>query len=481
MRSRFTVFAAALAAALGLAAAPARAFDTGHHSDLTREAMQVEGYGDAPVRVVQLQNWLVDYYSNRPLGPKDQANTLHFDNLFTADQIRNYTGRFKTNARTLIQQAAKNRDAVKVLTIMGMTLHGVQDFYSHSNWAELHPRAAGAPYRTETFWGGALPNGIYTGRAGHYSGPTPPAYVQNHGGYTSGINHDSYNRPRWDEAYVFAYVASREWVRALGNWVNEANPGFLNVVKGYNPTGGDKSDLDRDHWAAYRISEWAKTGDEDGHWKGRGSGSKSEFVSFAARWGATSESVYSKQFRGNGSLLEQISTGLHGNAPAPGTPPEVAPLSGQAFRAVVVRTLSVREKDDVGTLELKIDPGGAADFFAKITVAGQTFVEAMQMDQPSITPDWTTIKFVPAATASVPIKYELWDEDTNSDDQADIHPTEGKRALEFAFNPRTRACTGDINGVHDTAATAVTSEGRKDDNNRAVVRFYVTVTDLVTK
>lgn len=481
MRNLLCLWAALLAATLALGSRPAHAFDTGHHSDLTREAMAPEGFGDAPIRVVQLQNWLVDYYSNRPLGPKDQANTLHFDNLFTADQLRNYMGRFKNNTKSLIQQAARNRDPVKVLTVMGMTLHAVQDFYSHSNWAELHARTAGGPYRTETWWGGALPSGLYTARAGHYSGPTPPSYVQPHGGYTSGLNHDSYNRPRWDEAYVFAYVGSREWVRALGNWVNEANPGFWNTVKAYNPAGGDKSDLDRDHWAAYRVSEWAKTGDEDGHWKGRGSGSTSEFVAFTSKWGATGESVYSRQFRGSGCLLEQMSSGLHGNAAPMGTPPEVAPLAGQAFRAVIVRTLSAKEKDDVGTLELKIDPGGDSDFFAKITVAGQTFVEAMQMDRSSVNTDWTTIKFVPASTPSVAIKYELWDEDSSSDDHVDIHPAEGKRNLEFTLNCSNRACTGDVTGVHDGAGTAFTAEGRKGDNNRGVVRFFATVADLARK
>src|SRR5690348_7784878 len=63
------------------------AFDTGHHSDLTREALQPEGFGDIPIQVVQLQNWLVDYYSTSPTSRvEDEANTLHFDNLFTPEQ-----------------------------------------------------------------------------------------------------------------------------------------------------------------------------------------------------------------------------------------------------------------------------------------------------------------------------------------------------------------------------------------------------------
>jgi hypothetical protein len=466
---------------------PAFAFDTGHHSDLTREALQPEGFGDAPIKVVQLQNWLVDYFSSSPTSRvEDETNMLHFDNLFTPEQARNCFGRFRVNTKTLVQQAAKDQDPVKLLTVMGMTLHAVQDFYTHSNWVELHPRAAGAPYRTETWFGGPLPAGmnVFTAHASHYKGPTPPAYVQPHGGYTSGMNHDEYGRPRWDEAYVFAYVACREWVSAIRGWVNEARPGYWNTLKAYAPNAINTLALERDHWAAYRISEWAKTGDEDGHWKGRGSGSRSDFLGFSANWITSSDSIFTNQFKGSNSTLQQMSKGLYTAGPPATTPPDVPPLTSFAYRAVIVRTLSVKEKGDESLTELKVDPGGDADFYAKITVAGQTFVEAMQLDKSSFTPAWTTIKFIPATTASVAIKYELWDEDSGpagDDDHADINPATGARDLNFTLSVTGRALSGDITGVHDSAASAVTSEGKKGDSDRAVVRFFTTVVDLVRK
>lgn len=40
--------------------ASARAFDTGHHSDLTRSALQEEGFGETAIQVGQMENWLVD-------------------------------------------------------------------------------------------------------------------------------------------------------------------------------------------------------------------------------------------------------------------------------------------------------------------------------------------------------------------------------------------------------------------------------------
>jgi len=132
----------------------------------------------------------------------------------------------------------------------------------------------------------------------------------------------------------------------------------------------------------------------------------------------------------------------------------------------------------VGLFELKIDPGGRADFFARITIAGQTFVEAMQLDRSDVSPAWTTIKFVPSsAAASVPIRYELWDEDggvAGDDDHCDINPGRGARDLNFSFSVGTHGCAGDVTGVHDSPVTAVVSAGAKPDKDRAVVRFTVT-------
>jgi hypothetical protein len=56
-------FVAVLAAVLALvAAAPAMAYDTGPHSELTRDAMTTEGFGLDAVGVAQVNNWFVDFY-----------------------------------------------------------------------------------------------------------------------------------------------------------------------------------------------------------------------------------------------------------------------------------------------------------------------------------------------------------------------------------------------------------------------------------
>lgn len=52
---------ALIALAVGAVSRPAQAFDTGHHFDLTREAMQDRGFGNTAIEVAQLENWLTDY------------------------------------------------------------------------------------------------------------------------------------------------------------------------------------------------------------------------------------------------------------------------------------------------------------------------------------------------------------------------------------------------------------------------------------
>ncbi len=53
------------------------------------------------------------------------------------------------------------------------------------------------------------------------------------GSYTRGK--DSYVRPSWPEAYVFAYAATREWVAAVHQWTAEVDPTFWTRVRRYTP------------------------------------------------------------------------------------------------------------------------------------------------------------------------------------------------------------------------------------------------------
>jgi hypothetical protein len=481
-RNPLAAIARAIPLALLISAIPsgARAFDTGHHFDLTRDAMLDRGFGNTAIEAVQVENWLTDYYSSSPTSKIKEVEKLHFDNLVTRQQVVNKWGHFTINTRNAVRQAAKEKDTLKLLTIMGISLHALQDFYTHSNWVDTHPSASPSTYQTQTFFS-APPSpetNLFTGVYPDSFPGKPPAGKPLHGDYKEGVNKDSYVRPNWDKAYVFAYAASREWIGAIQTWVNEVDPSFWETVKTFNVTGDDRAKLNRDLAAAYRISEWVNVAGQDGHWKGNGSGS-AEFLPYAAAWTASPDGRFVAEFKTK-KTYTLLTNGLTGdNAPADAVP--AVPSLPLDHRAIIVRTLRVAEKDDVGTFESKIDTGGKADFYAKISVAGQTFIEAMQRDRASVNPSWMTIKFVPKSVDRVQINYQLWDEDggaSGKDDRVDINPKKGVSDLNFSFATTGHALAGDSNGVYDTEANPFNSAGAKPDKDRGIVQFFITERSL---
>jgi len=194
------------------------AFDTGHHLDLTRAALASPevGFDTTAVTVVQVENWLVDWYSNSITSPseiKAHAVHLHFDSLHeenllleSRDSLDRYWRRLAANTKQEVIEATTNQDAVKLLAVLGASLHCVQDFYTHTDWVETHPRQPGQPYRTDLWFSyqlGEIPGKI---RAGRYPNDEDHPGIR-HGSYKDvGMNHDSYNRKRWDEAYGLALI-----------------------------------------------------------------------------------------------------------------------------------------------------------------------------------------------------------------------------------------------------------------------------------
>ena len=167
---------AAVAAVVGLtlvAAAPAAAFDTGPHSDLSRDALSAEGFGTTAADVANVNNWWVDLYSNAKSIPHsghssfikellgeaffsrehwsqdlvDAAVFMHFDSTFpsfgTPQGIQDEFDRLNRATGNLARQARAHNSPLELLTTIGMSLHELEDFYAHSNWVE-EPGVTGA-------------------------------------------------------------------------------------------------------------------------------------------------------------------------------------------------------------------------------------------------------------------------------------------------------------------------------------------------
>ena len=58
-----------LAAIVLASAAPASAYDTGPHFEVTEDAMRAEGFNSDAVGVTQVNNWFVDFYEQADSNP----------------------------------------------------------------------------------------------------------------------------------------------------------------------------------------------------------------------------------------------------------------------------------------------------------------------------------------------------------------------------------------------------------------------------
>ena len=164
-----------------IAPGAAHAFDTGPHSDITRDALIAEGFSSTAADVAVVNNWFVDLYSNASkvpqsghagtlieivgslIGPRENwpdgvvtaATRTHFDssiwdvaNVAKAEQEWNRLQRSTSQLLRSINVAGAAAKEVQVLTTIGMGLHQLQDFYSHSNWIEKQ----GFPGNDGTNW-----------------------------------------------------------------------------------------------------------------------------------------------------------------------------------------------------------------------------------------------------------------------------------------------------------------------------------------
>ncbi len=244
-----------------LFAAPANAFDTGPHVDITRDALMAEGIPDAAIEVVQVTGWFNDLYdegsaeanphanhhgfdwldrfaagawSVNPFPPEvlEAAGRSHFDSSAggypTSAAIAAEWDRLGRRVRALIEarRAQPNRYLRDLPIILGISLHQVQDFYAHSNWVEPAPlgpdwaakRLGWTPTWFDVAPATRLAETLYVG------GDDPSA--RGHGVWNSdrnrdlatAMNKDWPGRPRYEEAYVAAYFATRQWVRAVRAW-----------------------------------------------------------------------------------------------------------------------------------------------------------------------------------------------------------------------------------------------------------------------
>jgi hypothetical protein len=146
MLFRRSPLAPLLVAALAAAAiatsppVPASAFDTGPHASITIDAVMAAGLNRNAANVVQVENWLTDYYTSSPTAGSTERcdlDKLHFDDLFSTNDIEAYWLNLQTNTRNAAAKAEQDGDVLEFYVVLGMSLHVVANYEISSTYQQL--------------------------------------------------------------------------------------------------------------------------------------------------------------------------------------------------------------------------------------------------------------------------------------------------------------------------------------------------------
>ncbi|MGH2958733.1 MAG: CARDB domain-containing protein [Solirubrobacterales bacterium] len=292
--------AVALLATLALVPA-ANAFDTAPHGDMTESAMRDEGFNLNAATIGRVDNWFMDMYGTSGSNPYsghapvlnellggayfarehwskqliDSSYHSHFDstipNAGTVVGSSDEWDRIRSQVYWTTQSLKQEQDPHGLLALIGMSLHTVQDFYAHTNFSE--PKGVGlfaAPGwdtlnqgLTPTWWD--IPRGVRNTQD-VFTGTTPGHRV--HGYFSDSANKamakdwpgaKAVSERVFTDTYMAAYFASRQWIQAIRNWLND--PGLWAKAMTYSKYANSAR---IDAKGGYYMSTYA------GHWSGQG-------------------------------------------------------------------------------------------------------------------------------------------------------------------------------------------------------------------
>ena len=405
---------------LSAIAANGVAFDTGPHYDMTCDTMAAEGFGSIAIQVAQVANWFNDLYENDTSNAYSghaawtdskgnfignlltvfrkenwpdlivkAAEKMHFDSsnpIDTQAQAEAEWTRLCRATKASLLRCVTNQDPMGAIVVLGMTLHQVQDFYTHTNWVE--------PQGVRASVGHSGPGWATMGNYG--SNPTwfdVPASVRAnfpiysrvegspeviHGNWDSATRgepkiamaKDSINRPLHREAYISACIASRQWIRAARMWLN--NEPFWRQMTSYSDARG--RELAHDQHGTYMLSTLV------GHWNGN-TGAKSDDVQCAKEGVSYFEGP--KPFIGRGKTVfrskwENLVLGVtNPNPPVSDTPVPSSSMFAGLIEFVDIKINYLKQIDDIDGGDVPYVTENDADWYAKVNIAGQPYRTAM--------------------------------------------------------------------------------------------------------
>ena len=415
--SRYPIRLCSLALALAaLGSSTAIAFNTAAHYDMSGDVMRAEGFGDTAIQVVQVSNWFNDLYEqdtansysghvswfssfgdfignfltlfrkeNWPQSIVDAAEHLHFDStdpIDTTAQAEAEWIRLSRATRSLLRQYAASRDAEGILCVMGMSLHAVQDFYSHTNWVEpqgSRPRDGFAgPGWTKIASFGTFPTwfdvpaserakfNIYSQVPNANPVVTHGAWDQEAGGTTKplAMQKDSAGRRFYREAYLTAHIATRQWIRAMRTWM--ADETMWRAAQGFRTT--KTAELAHDQNGTILLSWLA------GNWNGN-TGKRAPKLEIAAG------GIHYFEGRGRTSFRKKWEDTIRQMAvrnPALGeTPVASSNMFAGTTEYVEMVVEQIAQIDDIDGGDIPLVGENDADWYTRARIGGQGFISCL--------------------------------------------------------------------------------------------------------
>jgi len=461
-----------LLAAMCAFASTASAFDTGPHFDITQDVLKSEGFSPNAIATTQSANFFVDFYEfigsggiKKMLDGDCRAkvedvlklgDAQHFDDLRSTTEVAKKWDAMVDGTKSAAEDMTKKGDILGLVTLLGMSLHNVQDFYAHSNWVEGAPTGpalgtgALAKYGDHPTWLSvdrkdreALDVYTWLDRGG---------VRRSHGRWDSpndSLNKDWAGRPHHTDAYICAWFATRQWVRLYQSWVND--PATWTKMQQLSKSTFNP---DRDWEYARKISFYG------GHWYGEGGpyGLKEAFSSYVA--GTSPDllinAVY--EFMGGSLCITKRISALRtrvqdllrtwGTMPYHGPVPVALPSSApETMRFVQLRVRRIENVNgDDGFL------GGQMDWYSEAVIQGQPYRSGLidehdnfDFEKPPYAP-WIMTKALLPATDLVYIDFKLMELDYSDDDTIDINPTKNAKDLVLGYVPSTGEVRGDLRG-----------------------------------
>jgi len=244
-----------------------------------------------------------------------------------------------------------------------------------------------------------------------------------------------------------------EWLYNIERWALESSNGTTILDDAHNyvpPSDNDAADLKKTVAYSIEISYATKTvHQDDGHWKGAGSGDYTRFFASALEFIA-STNIYKDQYAKKKFYLSLVNPTLydiHGSSTEYSDAVELVvpysqlPSQLRSYRKVKVRTWFVNIPDKLNT----------PSPYATVTIGNQTLEENVMDDNNEFFPHWTSITFVPSNIDVINIQYTLWNDKYPLDDVQIPIMSDTDGSMNAIYNIATGTFeSGDVTGKYDS-------------------------------